>query len=254
LACCGLAADGPYSICPRLSPGQVLAYDGTYVMQVPSGSNGKNLVLARVVYGLVLRVETVDSQGALVSAVYDRFESSLRNTPPGGPSPRGRMFRFRVTPRGQMEEVAGGGWSPDWSALWNLWSGWPAQPLDIGAGWHTEGRVALAGGGQVVTARDYKLCEIGGQAVRPLAFLDYTERATLTDMQVNLASGRGFLQGEILGVGQVQFELALGLVARAASVSVFHGTLRPEDGGAGSAGQVHLEVETTLEWRPLPPQ
>ncbi|MGE5551708.1 MAG: hypothetical protein ACM3ZC_14435 [Bacteroidota bacterium] len=251
-ACVGLAAEDRYLLTLRFTPGQVVSYDGSYMLQVPAGNGGKGLTLAAVNYGLVLRVEAVDGQGATIDAEYDRFDSylrfSLREQSPGS-SFAGRRFRFKIAPEGKMQPLAGAPWSPDWGGLPQPWTGWPSGPLLPGEGWREDDALEMPGGGRTRLSREYRLCQIDARAAQPLALLDYTEEGEIAAVPVRLANGRAFLDGRILGVGQVKFDLDAGLIVGAASVSTLTGLLHEEEAAGTSLGSIRLEIETRVTLR-----
>lgn len=249
-AAAGMAAAdaGSCTLAARLVPGQVVAYDGTYQLRVPPAKNSQSLLLAWIGYGLILKVEEVDGRGAVIAAAYDRLEYRARQEPatPGWAGLiRGQTFRFRLTPNGRIQEAAGGTWSPDLGALADLWPGWPEGPVSVGGTWRVESRLGLAAGGELTGSREYRLRELAGQAV---AHMDYIERAELK-APAEAAGQQGWLEGSILGVGQVRFDLTLGLVERASSISVFEGAWRAGEASAAAGGRIRLEIENTLVLR-----
>ena len=242
-----LAAD-TCSMAFHAAPGQVVAYDGTYVLQTAGSNNAKSLVLASVAYGLVLRVEASDAQASIIVIQYDRFtgSGSFART---GSSPVGRSYRYRITAAGRVEDLSNEERPHAWGDPFATWSGWPSGPIQVGAHWHGEGVMKVEGGGQIKMARDYSLCELDGRGDPPLAFLDYVEQGVVTSVPVNLPDGPAFLDGSILGVGQVRFNLNLGLPNSSASVSTLTGRLRRDGNNSVSAGIVRLETEAKMTVR-----
>lgn len=237
------AADETHLLSPRLAPGQVIAYDGTYRLQVPSGKNGKSLILASLAYGLVFKVEEVEPRGAALSLEYDRFEWRLRGSSAVPPA-MGRVFKFRLGPQGQVAEIL----DPSLSWLREVWPGWPSRPLRVGESWRVVDKAATTNGSLKAASREFRLCEVSPKGGKNLAFLDYIERGQVAPLTVNLPDGQGRLEGAILGVGQISLDLACGLVENAAAIGVLDGTLRPAAGNGG-AKPVRLEIETTIRLR-----
>ncbi|MGE5599631.1 MAG: hypothetical protein ACM3XS_09650 [Bacteroidota bacterium] len=246
LAAPGRAAEEPISLAFGLLPGQAVAYDGRFVLQIPSGG-GKDLVLASVSYGLILRAESAsESGGTELVAEYDRFESAIRQKPAGASAPSlvGRRFRLRLAPDLRTPVPP---WTAGWSGLLSVCVSWPSVALRVGEGWHDEDRTDLAGGGWTAFSRDYRFCAVEGGPGSPVAVLDYSERGTVAGAPVHLAEGPAMLSGEVRGVGQVRFDAAAGIILSGATVTTFEGSIRRT--GAAPI-PTRLEAENSFARRP----
>lgn len=243
------AAARAYDLAPRLAAGQVIAYDGTYLLAVPGAAAGKGITLASIAYGLIFRVEAVDGQGATVSAEFDRFESRLRGVSTAAYTPLGKRLRFHLTPRGRLEEPEGDLWAPVWSGLLATWTGWPDRLLSVGETWDTTAET-FVGPARAALSRTYRLCEVGdGEGGHAFARLDYVERGSITASRARLPDGEASLEGTVLGVGQARLDLTLGRLMSAASVSTFTGEMRRP---GAEAVAVRLETEITVGLRQTP--
>ena len=237
------AENGAYLLAVKPGVGQSLIYDGSYVLKVPGDKGVKDMVISSASFDLVLTIDAVDSQGAIISSKYTRFVYRAQTGKTVNALAEG--LQFRLLPDGRIQLISGNARSASWQAAQNIWTGWPVHPISVGASWKTEGQSAMAGG-SISFHREYKFDEIVINSGHTLAVLSYAENAVLTGTKVRSTGGQATMDSAIIGVGEVKLDLTAGVVAAVVSISTMTGKIT-DNRGAGSA--LSLQAETTLNLR-----